>query len=73
LGRRIDILSIEAKLAHDADQLALLLELKDLMDLGYQPPETWIPNVIDRLETEAGRKIASAVMNTHRNEWWLDI
>ena len=65
--------SVEAKLAHDADQLALVLELKDLMDLGYQPPETWIQNVIDRLETEAGRKIANAVMTTHRNEWWLEI
>jgi putative hydrolase of HD superfamily len=66
-------LSIEAKLAHDADQLALVLELKDLMDLGYQPPETWVQNVIERLETETGRKIANAVMNTHRNDWWLEL
>jgi putative hydrolases of HD superfamily len=65
-------LSMEAKLAHDADQLALILELKDLMDIGYQSPETWIQNVIGRLETETGRKIARAVMDTHRDEWWLD-
>ena len=64
--------SIEAKLAHDADQLALILELKDLMDIGYRPPETWIQNVIGRLGTETGRKIAEAVMDTHRDEWWLD-
>jgi 5'-deoxynucleotidase YfbR-like HD superfamily hydrolase len=62
--------SIEAKLAHDADQLALILELKDLMDIGYQPPETWIHNVISRLETETGRKIGQAIMDTHRDEWW---
>ncbi len=67
-----DGLSIEAKLAHDADQLALILELKDLMDIGYQPPETWIQNVIGRLETETGRKIAQAVMDTRRDEWWFD-
>jgi putative hydrolase of HD superfamily len=67
-----DGLSIEAKLAHDADQIALILELKDLMDIGYQPPETWIQNVIGRLETETGRKIARAVMETHRDAWWLD-
>ena len=67
-----DGLSMEAKLAHDADQLALILELKDLMDIGYQSPETWIQNVIGRLETETGRKIARAVMDTHRDEWWLD-
>jgi putative hydrolase of HD superfamily len=64
--------SIEAKLAHDADQLALILELKDLMDMGYTPPESWISNVISRLGTETGRKIAGAVMDTRRDEWWLE-
>ena len=64
--------SIEAKLAHDADQLALILELKDLMDRGYKPPETWIQNVIGRLQTETGQKIGRAVMDTRRDEWWFD-
>ncbi len=64
--------SIEAKLAHDADQLALILELKDLMDMGFKPPETWIQNVISRIETETGRKIAQAVMDTRRDDWWRD-
>jgi len=64
--------SIEAKLAHDADQLALILELKDLMDIGYKPPETWIQNVIGRLQTETGQKIARAVMDTPRHAWWRD-
>ena len=64
--------SQEAKLAHDADQLALVLELKDLIDMGYKPPETWIENVLSRLETETGREIARDVMDTHRDEWWLD-
>lgn len=63
--------SMEAKLAHDADQLALILELKDLMDIGYKPPKTWIQNVLNRLETETGQKIAKAVMDTRRDEWWL--
>ena len=64
--------SIEAKLAHDADQLALILELKDLIDIGYEPPKTWIQNVINRLKTKTGQKIAGAVMETSRDEWWLD-
>jgi putative hydrolase of HD superfamily len=62
--------SKEARLAHDADQLALILELKDLIDVGFEPPKTWIQNVINRLKTETGRKIASAVMETKRDEWW---
>jgi putative hydrolase of HD superfamily len=64
--------SLEARLAHDADQLALILELKDLMDMGYKPPETWIQNVISRVETETGRKIARAVMDTRSDEWWRE-
>ena len=60
----------EAELAHDADQLALVIELKDLMDIGYKPPEGWIDNVIKRVKSETGRKIAQAIMNTPRDDWW---
>ncbi|MBT8370978.1 MAG: HD domain-containing protein [Deltaproteobacteria bacterium] len=63
--------STEAKLAHDADQIALILELKDLMDIGYKPPKTWIQNVISRLKTKTGHKIADAIMKTRRDEWWF--
>ena len=65
--------TVEAKLARDADHLALVLELKELIDIGYEPPKTWIQNVIDRLQTKTGQQIASAVMQTARDEWWLDI
>jgi putative hydrolase of HD superfamily len=64
-------LSKEARLAHDADQLALVLELKDLMDIGYQPPNSWIENVINRVSTKTGKKIAQAVMETKRDNWWI--
>ncbi|MCP4629118.1 MAG: HD domain-containing protein [bacterium] len=62
--------SKEARLAHDADQLALILELKDLMDIGYKPPVSWIENVIKRVKTKTGQKIARAVMDTKRDDWW---
>jgi len=64
-------LTKEAQLAHDADQLALILELKDLMDIGYTPPNSWIDNVLDRVKTKTGRKIASAIMQSRRDRWWL--
>lgn len=67
-----DGITIESKLARDADQLALILELKELIDIGYEPPKTWIQNVIDRLQTDTGRDIAAAAMQTHRDTWWLD-
>lgn len=64
-------LSKEARLAHDADQLALILELKDLMDVGFKPPNSWIDNVTKRIHTKTGKKIAQAVMQTQRDSWWL--
>jgi putative hydrolase of HD superfamily len=66
-----DGLTVEAKLAHDADQLALILELKDLIDIGYVPPKGWIENVIKRVETGTGKKIARAIMATSRDDWWI--
>jgi putative hydrolase of HD superfamily len=63
--------STEAKLAYDADQLALILDLKSLADIGYQPPWKWLPHVLGRLKTETGKKIGQAIMETDRDEWWL--
>jgi putative hydrolase of HD superfamily len=61
----------ESRLAHDADQLALILELKDLMDIGYHPPNGWIENVLSRIQTDTGKKIVRAVMETKRDDWWM--
>jgi putative hydrolases of HD superfamily len=62
--------SAEARLARDADQLALILELKDLDDIGHHPPRTWLPHVLGRLQTETGKALADAVMSTRRDAWW---
>ena len=62
--------SIEAKLAHDADQISLILELKHLKDLGYAPPTDWLPNVTARLQTDIGKQVAQAVLETKRDAWW---
>jgi putative hydrolase of HD superfamily len=64
--------SPEAKLAYDADQLSLILELKTLSDIGYAPPDKWLPPVLKRLKTETAKKIARSIMQTNRDEWWLN-
>ena len=61
----------EAQLAHDADQLALILDLKSLVDIGYQPPHKWLPHVLGRLKTKTGKNIGQHIMETHRDDWWL--
>lgn len=62
--------SLEARLAHDADQLAFLIELKDLADLGYAAPLKWIPNVQQRIQTDIGRSLADAILTTASDMWW---
>ena len=64
--------SMEARLAHDADQLALILELKYLSDIGYAPPDTWLPHALKRIKTKVAKKIARSIMETHRDDWWLN-
>jgi putative hydrolase of HD superfamily len=62
--------SLEARLARDADQIAFILELKDLADMGYVPPGTWIPTIRRRLQTEIGQRLADAILATERDAWW---
>lgn len=63
--------SLEALLAHDADQLAFLLELKLLADQGYQPSQKWIPYVMQRVRTEVGRELAQTLAAVDSDDWWL--
>ncbi|MES0445481.1 MAG: HD domain-containing protein [Desulfobacterales bacterium] len=64
--------SVEAKLARDADQLALILDLKALSDIGYDPPKKWLPFALKRLETKTGQDLAESIMKTEWDAWWLD-
>jgi putative hydrolases of HD superfamily len=62
--------TLETQLAHDADQLSLLIELKDLADIGFHPPNDWVPNVEARIKTELGHKMAQEILKTPRDSWW---
>jgi len=65
-------LSLEAKLARDADQLAFILELKTLADIGYNPPNKWLPFAVKRLQTKTGKALAQNIMETSWDAWWLE-
>lgn len=62
--------TLEARLARDADQLALILDLKSLRDVGFRPPEDWLPPVMERLQTEPGRRLAKTIIETRSDAWW---
>lgn len=62
--------SFEAKLAKDADNLELLLCLKEQADIGNQKALTWIPQLIQRLLTQQAKVLAETILATDSDEWW---
>jgi len=64
--------TLEARLAHDADQLALVLELKTLQDVGHDGPEAWLPHVMGRLKTDVAKDVARQVLETDSDGWWFE-
>ena len=61
----------EALIARDADQIALILQLKEYGDLGNKYAEEWINFALRRLSTEAGKKLAQRVIKTDSSNWWF--
>jgi 5'-deoxynucleotidase YfbR-like HD superfamily hydrolase len=61
-----------ARLAKDADQLELLLVLKELGDLGNPHVDDWIKPLLARLRTEAGKQLAHEILATRWDEWWFN-
>ena len=61
----------ESLLAHDADQLALILQLKEYGDLGNRYSKEWIEFAVKRLCTENAKKIAHSILGTDSSEWWF--
>ena len=61
----------EARIARDADQLALILQLKEYGDLGNKYSKEWIGFALKRLCTENAKKVAEAILNTDSSHWWF--
>jgi len=64
--------TLEARLSKDADQLDLILELKEQLDLGNSQAGEWLSFALKRLLTESGRRLAAEIMTTKRDAWWFD-
>ena len=63
--------SLEARLAHDADQLDLLLTLKMELDMGNRYAQDWIPNLLKRLQTTHGKELAQRILERDHKDWWF--
>jgi putative hydrolase of HD superfamily len=62
----------ESILAHDADQLEMLLQLKEHMDQGSPSAEDWTPFVLRRLRTDIARELAQRILDQDSASWWFD-
>ena len=62
----------EARLAHDADQLEMILALKEQKDRGNRYAERWYPYSFKRLCTAAGQRLAEVIWTTDSSAWWFD-
>jgi putative hydrolase of HD superfamily len=61
----------ESLLARDADQLALILQLKECGDLGNKYSQEWIRFALRRLTTDNARKLAASILETDSSDWWF--
>lgn len=61
----------EARLARDADQLELILALKEYKDLGNTYAEEWLEFSLKRLLTGTAQELAKTILETDSSLWWF--
>ncbi len=61
----------EALIALDADQIALILQLKEYGDLGNKYADEWIKYARRRLNTKEAKKLAGEIIKTDSSNWWF--
>lgn len=64
-------ITLESKLAHDADQLELLLVLKKESELGNNKAIEWFNKSEQRLETDQAKQLAKQIRSISSDSWWL--
>lgn len=62
----------EAILVRDADNLEMILQLKEHLDVGNQNAAEWIPFSLRRLKTERAKELAESIIAGNSSEWWFD-
>ncbi|WP_461208398.1 HD domain-containing protein [Desulfocurvus sp. DL9XJH121] len=65
-----DVETLEAALAQDADQIDLILNLKEQSDLGNKYADKWIEGAMPRLRTPEGKTLAGQILVTDHTDWW---
>ena len=61
----------ESLIANDADQLELILMLKEYGDLGNKYAPDWISYALKRLHTAQAKDLAKSILSTDSAQWWF--
>ena len=61
--------SMEALIAKDADQIELLLSLKEIIDEGNNKATRWIPSLLKILKTDVAKELAAQIQETDSYGW----
>ncbi|MDR2141500.1 MAG: HD domain-containing protein [Deltaproteobacteria bacterium] len=64
--------TLEARLAADADQLDMMLELRRLAGHGWAAAEEWLFYAQKRLKTETARELAQELTQADPDHWWFE-
>ena len=64
--------SLEACISRDADQLDLILSLKEQQDLGNTYASEWLHYAVKRLQTASARTMAQEILETDSTGWWFE-
>ncbi|MCB9798357.1 HD domain-containing protein [Candidatus Nomurabacteria bacterium] len=62
--------SRESLLAKDADNIELVLSLKEQVDIGNKRAESWIPPSVARIKTAIGKELVQVILDTPSDDWW---
>ena len=64
--------TLEARISKDADQLDLIMELKEQLDSGNPNAKEWLSFAEQRLITQNAKEMAKEVLATNSANWWFD-
>jgi putative hydrolase of HD superfamily len=65
-----ETISLEARVARDADLLECLVQAREYQALGYKEVADWIVNAKAALVTDSAKRIAEECLETEPKEWW---
>ena len=69
----VEVKTLEAKIAKDADILAQMLLEKESLDLGNFRAKRWLSTSLKRLETKQAKELGEALYEIDTDKWWLAI